>query len=164
MQQRETGKTLQMDKPRDPKDVYLEFWRAAEAFVARRQAKRAAQGLPPEPEPKVSRKRGQPEYTAYWSFPEPLAPRLGPNQMTAQSFVAWMDATGCDSAAAVVRKLGCKRRMAEVWVNAARTGQVIDVDRVFAFAMAAAAAGLEPWPAEAKGAPPTDAGAPGDKG
>lgn len=66
--------------------------------------------------------------------------------MKAQDFLVWMDAAECQTAADVIRTLGCGRNQAEAWVGAARQGEEISVKRAVALAMAAVAAGLTPWP------------------
>jgi|GEM_PF-2412606 len=156
-----------MEEQPDPKELLANFFRAAEAFVARREAERAARVAAgePEPAPKPTRKRrNDPEYTAFFSTPDTAnqTPRLGPNQMTPQSFLAWMDAAGCQSAAAIVRKLGCRRQLAEGWVNAMQGGDFVEIDRVYRLAMAAVLQGLDPWPATPGERPPHEGRAPED--
>lgn len=57
------------------------------------EADRIARGMPPTPPPKPP--RGKPTPLVGDTPINQALPRLGPNQMTAQSFIGWMDTAGC---------------------------------------------------------------------
>ena len=65
--------------------------------------------------------------------------------MTAQDFLAWMDAAKARFAADIVRMIGVNRNTAQRWVAAAEAGEDLDIKPTVALAMSAAVAGLQPW-------------------
>ncbi len=65
--------------------------------------------------------------------------------MKPQHFMAWRHATGCRFAERFVDAVGVSRGTAQAYFRAAKAGRDVPISKSVALAMAAVAAGLEPW-------------------